>query len=50
MDVHKRFCDDTLVDWFGNVVESRRMPRDGVYSFLSSRNVSLVVVESSSYV
>lgn len=49
LDIHKWFCEATVVDWFGNVVESRRMSRDELYSFLSSMYVSLVAVESSSY-
>ncbi|GBC68578.1 hypothetical protein HRbin01_00261 [archaeon HR01] len=44
LDVHKGCCDATKVDWFGNVVESRRISRDVVYSFLSSRKVSLVAM------
>ncbi|GBC70408.1 hypothetical protein HRbin02_00175 [Candidatus Calditenuaceae archaeon HR02] len=50
LDVHRRFCEATVVDWFGSVVESRMLPGDELYLFLSSMNVSLVVVESSSYV
>ncbi|MEM0348952.1 MAG: transposase [Candidatus Caldarchaeum sp.] len=50
LDVHKSCCDATIVDWFGNMVESRRLPRDEVYYFLSSKRVSLVAMESSSYV
>ena len=50
LDVHKRHCEATVIDWFGNVIESRRISKDELYSFLSSMNVSLVAVESSSYV
>ncbi|GBC71538.1 hypothetical protein HRbin02_01323 [Candidatus Calditenuaceae archaeon HR02] len=37
LDVHKRFCDATLVDWFGNVVESRRLPRNELWLLILGR-------------
>jgi len=50
LDVHRGWCEATVIDWFGNVAVSRRFSRDEVVSFLSRMNVSLVAVESSGYV
>jgi transposase len=50
LDVDRGWCEATVVDWFGNVVDSRRVSRDEVVSFLSRMNVSLVAMESSGYV
>jgi hypothetical protein len=50
LDVYRGWCEATVIDWFGNVVDSRRVYRDELLSFLSRMNVSLVAVESSGYV
>jgi len=35
LDVHRGWCEATVIDWFGNVVVSRRVSRDELYpSFL----------------
>jgi len=28
LDVHRGWCEATVIDWFGNVVASRRVSRD----------------------
>ncbi|GBC70964.1 hypothetical protein HRbin02_00738 [Candidatus Calditenuaceae archaeon HR02] len=50
LDVHKAWCEATVIDWFGNIVDSRRISRDELGSFLSGSRVSLVAIESSTYV
>jgi len=50
LDVCSGWCEAAVIDWFGNVVVSRRVSRDELLSFLSRMNVSLVAMESSGYV
>jgi len=41
------WCDETVIDWHGNAVDSTRVSEDELLSFLSKMDVFLVVMESS---
>jgi len=49
LDVCRGWCEAAVIDLFGNVVDSGRVSRYEVVSFLSRMNVSLVAMESSGY-